>query len=259
MIHRTFIIFVSLTFFFWGTLEAFAHFGMVIPSKNVVSQQKKTVDLTLSFSHPFERNGMQLVKPKKFFVMSEAGKQDLLPALKETRLMGAKSWQATFPVQRPGAYQFIMEPEPYWEPTEDVSIIHYTKTIIAAYGDETGWDTPAGLPTEIIPLTRPFGNYAGNSFSGLIMLNGKPVPFGEVEVELYNKANTFLAPSDFHVTQVIKADKNGVFTFTCPMEGWWGFAALNEADYTLKNPDGIDKNVELGAVLWIYMDKYLQK
>ncbi len=258
MIRRTSVIFAAATLFFWSSLEASAHFGMVIPSENVVTQQKKTVDLTLSFSHPFEQNGMELVKPKQFFVLGETGKQDLRHLLKEIKVMGAKSWQATFSVQRPGAYQFVMEPVPYWEPAEDVSIVHYTKTIIAAYGDETGWDTPAGLPTEIVPLTRPFGNYAGNSFSGLILLNGKPVPFGEVEVELYNQESPYKAPSDFHVTQVVKADKNGVFTFTCPVAGWWGFAALNEANYTLKNPEGINKNVELGAVLWIYLDKYAQ-
>jgi len=38
-----------------------------------------------------------------------------------------------------------------------------------------------------------------------------------------------------------------------------GFSALNEADYTLKNPKGEAKAVELGAVLWIYMDEYQAK
>ncbi len=31
-------------------------------------------------------------------------------------------------------------------------------------------------------------------------------------------------------------------------------SALNEADYQLKGPDGTAKNVELGAVLWLYLD-----
>jgi len=58
---------------------------------------------------------------------------------------------------------------------------------------------------------------------------------------------------------VVRADANGVFAFTCPRAGWWGFAALNEADYTLKNPKGEDKGVELGAVLWVYMDEWQSK
>jgi cobalt/nickel transport protein len=50
------------------------------------------------------------------------------------------------------------------------------------------------------------------------------------------------------VTQTIKADGNGLFTYATPVAGWWGFAALNEADYTILR-DGVDKGVELGAVI----------
>ena len=78
----------------------------------------------------------------------------------------------------------------------------------------------------------------------------------QVEVELYNEGGRVQAASDYHITQVVKTDANGVFNFSCPREGWWGFAALTEADYTLKNPEGQDKAVELGAVLWVYMDGY---
>lgn len=83
------------------------------------------------------------------------------------------------------------------------------------------------------------------------------MPGAEVEVEFYNEGNVLKAPSDYHITQVITADPNGVFSFTCPMPGWWGFAALSEADYTIKDPEGNDKDVEIGAVLWIYMDQSL--
>ncbi len=239
--------------------QAMAHFGMVIPSGNIVTQEKKSVDLTLSFSHPFELIGMDMDKPAKFYVVRNGKKTDLVNNLRRTSVMGHAAWQTTYRVKRPGVYQFAMEPKPYWEPAEDLSIIHYTKTIVAAYGADMGWDEPVGLPTEIVPLLRPFGNYAGNSFTGQVLMNGKPVPHAEVEVELYNRDGSLQAPSDYHVTQVIKADKNGVFTFTCPRAGWWGFAALSEADYTIPDPEGNAKPVELGAVLWIYLDRYQGK
>ena len=76
-------------------------------------------------------------------------------------------------------------------------------------------------------------------------------------MELYNEGNQLQAPSDYHVTQVVRADHNGVFSFTCPRPGWWGFAALSEAAYKIKDPDGNDKDVEIGAVLWVYMDQPL--
>ncbi len=234
-----------------------AHFGMVIPTEPIVTAEKRTIQLDLSFSHPFEGIGMDMVKPAKFSVIKDGEETDLLPGLQESKVMDHHAWKSDFRVKRPGVYHFVMEPVPYWEPTEDLSIIHYTKTIIPAFGSEDGWDQPVGLPTEIVPLLRPFGNYAGNSFSGQVLFDNKPVPGAEVEVEFYNKEQKFKAASDYHITQVVKADAEGIFSFTCPQPGWWGFAALSSADYTLKNPQGEEKEVELGAVLWVYMDPWL--
>lgn len=232
--------------------SAFAHFGMIIPGQPQIKQGNKTTEITLSFSHPFENRTMDLVKPKRFFLIKDGKSENLTNTLKEITLLDHTAWQSSYTFKRPGVYQFVMEPTPYWEPSEDLSIIHYTKTIVPAFGDDQGWDEPVGLPTEIIPLLRPFGNYAGNSFTGKVLINGKIAPGAEVEVEFYNSSSSYRAPSDYHITQVIKADVNGVFSFSCPFAGWWGFAALSEADYTIKDPEGNDKGVELGAVLWTY-------
>lgn len=236
-------------------VPALAHFGMVIPSEPVVTQDKRSVDVTLSFSHPFAGEGMDLVKPKAFGVAHEGETHDLLGALEETTVMDHPAWKTSYEVRRPGVYSFYMEPEPYWEPAEDAHIIHYTKAVVPAFGGEDGWDEPAGLKTEIVPMLRPFGNYAGNAFVGKVLLDGKPVPNAEVEVELYNTEG-FAMPTDYHETQVVVADEQGVFTFACPQPGWWGFAALNTADFTLPDPDGAQKPVEIGGVLWVYMHPY---
>lgn len=236
-----------------GNAPAYAHFGMLIPNKSVVDQKDKTLELTLSFAHPFEGHGMDLVKPKKFDVYHDGKSEDLLSSLQETKVMDHQAWKTTYKIKRPGVYQFAMEPVPYWEPAEDVSIIHYTKTIVAAFGEEEGWDTELGLKTEIVPLTRPFGAYSGYIFTGQVKLDGKPVPNAEIEVEYYNQDKSLTPASEYHVTYVVKADEQGIFSFCCPRAGWWGFAALNEADYKIKDPDGKEKGVELGAVLWVQM------
>ena len=101
-----------------------------------------------------------------------------------------------------------------------------------------------------MPLTRPFANYTGNVFRGRVMLDGKPVPGAEVEVECYNKGKAHAAPNDFFVTQVVKADENGVFSYGIPWAGWWGFAALNTAAEKMEYK-GEAKEVELGAVIWV--------
>jgi cobalt/nickel transport protein len=233
------------------TNPVMAHFGMIIPSDSMVMQgESKTVKLTLSFSHPFEDQGMELAKPRVFGVRSNGKKQNLIEILEKTRVMGHTAWAAPYKIMRPGVYMFYMEPQPYWEAAEDIFIVHYTKTVVTAFGDDEGWDEEIGLKTEIVPLSKPFGLYAGNVFQGIVKLNGKPVPFAGVEVEYYNKGTKIKAPTEYMITQTIKADQNGVFTYAAPTAGWWGFAALNRADYKL-NHDGEPKDVELGAVIWV--------
>ena len=229
----------------------FAHFGMIIPSDGMVMQgEARDISLTLSFSHPFEMIGMDLEKPAKF-VMTLNGKEiDLIPSLKETKVMGRKAWTATHKINRPGVYWFSMAPKPYWEPSEDCYIVHYTKTIAAAFGADSGWDEPLGLKTEIVPVTRPFGLYSGNVFQGIVLVDGKPAPGTEVEIEYYNKDKKITAPNDYFVTQVVKTDNDGMFTYAVPRAGWWGFAGLNTSNEKIKYK-GEDKDVEIGAVLWV--------
>ncbi len=232
-------------------VPAWAHFGMIIPSDQMVMQgEDKTVHLNLLFWHPFEGLGMNLVKPKAFAVVKDGKTTDLLGALKEKKAGEYLTWESDYKIGRPGLYVFHMEPQPYWEPEEDCYIIHYTKTYMAAYGDDEGWDAPIGIKTEIVPVSKPFGLYAGNVFQGQVLLDGKPVPGAEVEVEYYMGGQAGQAPSDYMITQTVKADPNGIFTYAAPKAGWWGFAALNTAEEKMKH-DGEDKEIEIGAVIWV--------
>jgi len=234
---------------------AFAHFQMIIPSDDMVTHEdSRTVDLDLRFWHPLEGDGMNMVKPNQFGVLIGGKKNiDLLDALKPVKLKdrGGNSldgFSAEFRMQR-GAHVFYVEPKPYWEPEEDSFIIHYTKVINNRLSED-GWDAPVGLKTEIVPLSRPFGLWTGNVFQGQVLMDGKPVPFSEVEVETYDPQGTIHPPTDTMITQVIKADGNGVFTYAMPKAGWWGFAALNSSDTPIQH-DGVNKHVELGAVIWV--------
>lgn len=238
---------------------ALAHFGMVLPSEpTVMETEKAEIKLNLKFWHPFENIGMNLVKPKSFQVFFEGKANDLLPTLQEVQERGFSTWEAAYKPIRPGLYTFVMEPTPYWEPQEDCFIIHYTKAYLDAYGDDEGWDEPTpGLKTEIVPLAKPTGLYAGNVFSGRVLLDGKPVAGAEVEIEWYpGPDKKGQAPYDTMVTQSVKADGNGVFSYAAPKAGWWGFAALNTADYQLKQGEE-DKDVELGAVIWVYFHEMM--
>jgi len=238
-----------------------AHFGTIVPSDDIVTQKDdKNITVEVKFIHPMELHYMEMVKPKRFGVLHGGKIMDLLDTLKEAKgksegqTKDYSFWKTEFKIKRPGDYTFFVEPQPYWEPAEDSFIVHYTKVCVNSLGLEEGWDEPVGLETEIIPLTRPYGLWTGNLFTGQILLNGKPVPFAEVEVEYLNESpdniSLIIPPADPFVTQVVKADVNGIFSYAMPKAGWWGFAALSEASWTLKH-DGEKKGVEIGAVYWV--------
>ncbi len=82
---------------------------------------------------------MNLAKPVKFGVMHDGKTIDIMGALLPEKTGKHDTWKAEFTVRRPGIYTFFMEPVPYWESSEDCFIVHYTKVVVAAFGDDEGW------------------------------------------------------------------------------------------------------------------------
>lgn len=244
-------LFALILGFFPVTQVAMAHFQGLIPSDDMVTKSdRKTISLDLVFLHPFEGHYMNMARPAKFGVMVRGRKTDLLETLKEKKMGEFSAWHANYRIKVPGDHVFYVEPKPYWEPAEACFIIHYTKVVVNSLGVEEGWDEEVGLKTEIVPLTRPYGLWTGNVFQGMVKVNGKPAPGTKVEVEYYNREGNIEAQADPMVTQVIKADPNGVFTYAMPQAGWWAFAALNTNENKIKH-NGEDKPVEIGAVFWV--------
>ena len=178
-------------------------------------------------------------------------KTDLTESLEAVDADGHGAYEAGYKVKRPGAHVFFLEPEPYYEASEKAYIQHFTKVVVDAYGSWAGWDDLVGFPVEIKPLTRPYGLWAGNVFQGVVLKDGKPVPGARLEVEYFNRDGKRAAPTEAHITQVIRADANGVFTFGIPWDGWWGFAALIDGDEKMLSPDGNEANLEMGAAMWV--------
>ncbi len=157
-----------------------------------------------------------------------------------------------------GDYVFCLVPEPYLEKEENAYLQQMTKVVVNVKGLPTDWDAPVGLPTEIVPLDKPYALWTGNVFRGVVLADGKPVPNAEIEVEYLNhppvpgknefqKPPLATAPQDAFVTLGLKADAQGQFVFGIPKAGWWGFAALGSG------PQKEFKGKELSqdAVIWV--------
>ena len=232
---------------------ALAHFQVLVPSTDIVTADgPRKIKLDILFTHPMEQGPvMNMGRPKQFGVLLREKKYDLLNTLKPRQVNGKTAYTCSYTVRRPGDHVFFLEPAPYWEPAESKMIVHYTKVVVNAMGLEKGWDGMVGFPVEIEPLVRPYGLWTGNAFRGIVKYNGKPVPFAEIEVEYLNQGKLVKIPSGPFVTQVIKADANGVFTYVMPRAGWWSFAALIEGEKPMPNPEGKEVPVELGALMWV--------
>ncbi len=259
------------------TVSAWAHFQVIwTPRTALALEDASQIVLKLVFTHPFEGNfvmpmGEDMQKqthpPKAFGVMTRQGAEgplvmtDLLGELKAVAFASPTNkglgYELDYRLKGMGDFVFYLDPAPYWEPAEDTWIRHVTKVIVNRGGVPSCWDAPVGdpLPCEIVPLVQPYALWTGNVFRGVVTKGGKPVPFAEIEVEYLNhpiegnalgKKAAVEAPQDAFVTQIIKADANGSFTYGLARAGWWGFAALGLTDEKYQG-----KPVELGALIWV--------
>jgi cobalt/nickel transport protein len=165
---------------------SFAHFQELLPSSNILEgETQRAVTIKAEFTHPMEgKPTMDMGQPVKFGVIGRDGKrEDLLSTLKPASVDGKRAFTANYRVKGPANYIFYMDPAPFWESTERKMLIHYTKVVVNAYGADEGWDQMTGAPVEIRPLTRPFGLWTGNVFSGIVYYDGKPSPDTRIEIE----------------------------------------------------------------------------
>jgi len=248
--------------------SASAHFQM-IHADNYLREKSGKVTLQMPFTHPSSGAPMMAMsaKPKSFFLLHKGKATDLSDTLESIQWQSGNSdneavaaWQAPVRFKRLGDYVFSLIPEPYYEESEDKYIQQFTKVVYNVGGLPTDWDTPVGLPVEIIPDQAPYSVYAGGTFSGVVMADGKPAANAEIEGEFLNRevdpdGKQFLSeplvdyPSEHLRIVTIRSDKNGRFMFGIPHAGYWGFAALNLGEFPRRHDDG--KPLSRDAVLWI--------
>lgn len=239
---------------------AMAHFQSIYAETPIITRPGD-VPLRLIFWHPFE-NGhvMDMGPPKAFYMVHKGEKTDLADRLAPITFRGAENaaaaYSASVPVTRAGDYVLVLDPAPYYEATEDIYIEQIAKAYLNRAELPTDWSDAQGLPTEIVPLNKPYDIVTGSTFSGRVLSAGQPVAGAEIEIEYIAAApvmdtNTAAAPSTKPLpggTLTAITDANGTFTFGIPKAGWWGFAALGVGPE--KTFEG--KELSQDAVIWVY-------
>jgi len=250
---------------------ALAHFQMLYTPQSALEQGGELY-LKLIFTHPFKCDHIMDMAPvQEFYMVHQRGeegkpqKTDLKEFLKEITWRGlgdaaGKAFEAVLParvVRSIGDYVFVLVPGPYYEKADEGYIQQFTKMIVNVGGVPGNWHQPLGLPAEIVPLNKPYANWTGGIFRGVVMSNGKPVPNAEVDVEYLNfdvnmAANAFegeakiKAPHPAFETITVLANAWGEFAVSLPKAGWWGIAVPDVVE--LKHEG---KSMVQEAVLWI--------
>ncbi|MCR8546867.1 DUF4198 domain-containing protein [Salipiger sp. P9] len=238
---------------------ASAHFLLEYTTDTMIEAPGE-VPVKLIFWHPFESGHvMDLEMPEEFFVIHRGERTDLKPSLEPVRFTGTSNEGAAFkgavPVKRAGDYVLVTVPAPYYEPSEEIYIQQITKSFLNRGELPTDWMEPAGLPTEILPLIKPYNVLAGSTFTGQVLSEGAPVAGAEIEIEYMaaepdmdsgSATDPVVSPPPGGSVVAI-SDANGYFTFGIPKPGYWGFAALGSGPVTAHE----GKELSQDAVIWI--------
>jgi nickel transport protein len=255
------------------SLSSFAHYQMILPSDDYLSEgENHTIELQLIFTHPngaihsdstqhetgtsADPTSMDMEAPVEFGVLHKGLKTSLIDTLEafkfEHGTISVDAYRIEYRARGLGDFVFYLAPGPYYDSIEDAYITQYSKLIVNSGGLPTDWSDPVGLKAEIVPLTPTTPLWVGNMFTGVVLLDGKPVAGAELEVEHLNPVpfkgafpavEAVALPDGNYGGQQIMADENGVFSYSFPWSGWWGFVVLLEGeDY-----DG--KGQEIGSCL----------
>lgn len=256
------LVLTAIVSLFMAAAPAMAHFQMIY-TPEAAMDKGGTLDMKLVFTHPFDAgHTMEMGTPTDFMVLHKGKTTDLIGNLKpitwKSLTNSGSAYEASHKLRGMGDWVFALTPSPYLEKSEDIYIQQITKMVVNVGGAPTDWDAELGLPTEIVPLDKPYAIWTGSTFRGIVVSKGKPVPFAEVEVEYMNhdpimdknafsEAANAEAPQDSFVTMGIKANAFGEFVFGIPKAGWWGFCALGVGP--VKEYEG--KELSQDAVIWV--------
>lgn len=243
---------------------ALGHVQLMVPDNDTMGSQKGPLRrIDIRFVEHASLNGplLPMGKPIRYGVLVNGKDYDLKNTLKAVKEDNKARYISTFRIKEAGAHVMYLQPAPYWEPAEEVLVTHYTKVIFNSCGAgiETeshlgwenweGWDQMVGFPVEIEPLVNCTSLWTGSIFRGVVYSKNKPAPFTRVEVEYYNEKQDVKLPNKSYVTQIIKTDAHGQFSFVLLKEGWWAFTAIPESTEVAENPDGKEVSAEIGGVL----------
>ena len=230
---------------------------LLLDKSSVAADQ--VVTCSLRFGRPFAHQMLPVQRPTHAAVrLPDGTSADLLPKLDRVEnntpdgaSITSFEWKYT-PTQR-GDYTFIVRTAPIWIAEQNIFVEDTVKVTLHVQ-DQIDWDVPAGMPLELVPLTRPYGLRAGFTFQAMVVSgrDAAPLPRTLVEIERFNSAPPKELPPVEHMVRTVRTDPAGVATATLPESGWWGLTAVTDGGE--RERAGRNYPVKRRSTFWIYVD-----
>ncbi len=229
-IRQALVAVVAMLALGWAAGVARGHFQVLIPSADVVEAgDDKTIRIDLEFTHPMEQGPVMEMGPPRA-VRRTGGRRETRPAAGPPATKNRKAKRPT-PARceptRPAIMCSSSSRRPTGSPPSEKMIVHYTKVVVGVMGAESGWDAMVGLARRdraAGAALRPVDRQQLSRHRPAERQAGARSPRSKSNTT--TRASGVRMPNDAFVTQVVKADAQGVFCYTMPRAGWWGFAAL---------------------------------
>ncbi len=243
------------------TGPASAHYNMLIPSTPWAKTGDK-VTFTHQWGHPFEHELSDAAAPRRVYVISPKGERtDLTNTVEAVKVPGAdgkpvRANRFHFTPETRGDWTFVLVSAPIFLEDMKVSVEDVVKVVLHVR-TQNGWDAVSGEPSELVPITRPYGLLPGMVFqaraTGPKGTKSAPLAGAAVEYERYNSKPIKDAPDDELITFRTRTDDSGVLTCSLPEPGWWGITVLRNGGNA--DAQGKAHPVIHRLTLWIHVNE----
>jgi hypothetical protein len=135
----------------------------------------------------------------------------------------------------------------------DTAFSETTVRTVVHQGLSRGWETPLGLPLEIVLLNQPYGLLQGDAIRFELLHDGEPLADTKIYAEkYYDPPMKKPYPSEVFVTRTARTDRNGIAMVNLHSPGWWVLYALHEMDEIER--EGKSGMSILQDAVWIHVD-----
>lgn len=136
----------------------------------------------------------------------------------------------------------------------DSTFSETTVRALVHQGLSRGWETPLGLPLEIVLLNQPYGLLPGDAIRFEVLHDGEPLADAKVYAEkYYDPPMAKPYPSEAFVTRTARTDRNGIALVNLHSPGWWVLFVTHELQEEIEEA-GKSGISTLQDAVWIRVD-----